>query len=503
MMNTRNNLISFQEPKLEFRYGQEEEDPRMGLSIYGPYDADLPSQPKGINYLLVGTEEGITQFKGFSPLFNSPVSYAPRDNHRLWYPYPGFELAFGSLFPESAVYETKLDTEKLLDSSRLYDPYSRAYAVVNQFLRGFTIQNKLDEKIDIAICIVPDEVFRNCRPESRVSQGTGEKTKKRDITSRKSGQTELFADNDFSKYNLSPDFRRQLKARAMKFGIPVQIIRESTLRPGDESKLGARGLTPLSDRLWNLATGIYYKAGGKPWKLQTAREGVCYIGIAFRRTGKEKNSRTACCAAQMFLNNGDGVVFLGEYGPWYSPSDKQFRLPQKSAKKLLEGVLSTYEELHGQPLQEIFLHSRSFISEEEYKGYMDACPEGVNLTGIRVRVDRFGPRLYRSGKMAILRGTFWKINRSSGLLWGSGFKAKIGTFDGWETPVPMRIDILYGDTEVERVAQDILGLTKLNFNACHLGDSEPVTVGFSDAIGEILISNPEIKDRRANFKYYI
>ena len=44
------------------------------------------------------------------------------------------------------------------------------------------------------------------------------------------------------------------------------------------------------------------------------------------------------------------------------------------------------------------------------------------------------------------------------------------------------------------MTQDIFGLTKLNDNACRLGDAEPVTVGFSDAVGEILIANPTVKD---------
>jgi hypothetical protein len=79
----------------------------------------------------------------------------------------------------------------------------------------------------------------------------------------------------------------------------------------------------------------------------------------------------------------------------------------------------------------------------------------------------------------------------------------LATYDGWETPVPLRIDVQYGDAAVERVAQDIFGLTKLNYNACRLGDAQPVTVGFSDAVGEILISNPTVQHRKPNFKFYI
>jgi len=264
---------------------------------------------------------------------------------------------------------------------------------------------------------------------------------------------------------------------------------------------GERGLTPLADRMWNLGTTLYYKCGGKPWRLVTAREGVCYIGIAFRRTNEDN---TACCAAQMFLNSGDGVVFLGQFGPWYSPATKQFHLSKDAAKSLLEGTLKTYADLEGKALTEVFLHSRSEISDEEFSGYQEACPPNVKLVGVRVHLSRFGPRLYRAdGKMPVLRGTFWRIDERSGFLWGSGFKPRVATYDGWEIPVPLRIDVQHGDAPIERVGQDIFGLTKLNYNACRLGDSEPVTVGFSDAVGEILVSNPHVTYRRPQFKYYI
>ena len=82
---------------------------------------------------------------------------------------------------------------------------------------------------------------------------------------------------------------------------------------------------------------------------------VCYIGIAFRKTDPSANSRTACCAAQMFLDSGDGVVFLGKSGAWYSADRKQFHLSEQAAEDLLAGVLKEYKALDGQPLTEIFL----------------------------------------------------------------------------------------------------------------------------------------------------
>lgn len=497
------SVIVFNEPDLEFRYGQRVKDPHDGLALFGPFHVDQSSQPGALTYIVLGSEEGLARFSLWSAAMNQPHTEVPKSNYRLWSPFPGFEATFSSKWPDNAVWSYPIDREDLIESSRLRDSHERAYSVVAHYLEGLEKTPKLDEKIGVAICVVPDEVWQNCRPESRVLNPVGAGLPKHQKKSRKAGQFELYDTFEPDQYQLSPDFRRQLKARSMEWGIPLQIVRESSLRLSNENPYGQRTLTPLPDRMWNMGTTLYYKCGGKPWRLVSAREGVCYIGIAFRRTDKSEKGRTACCAAQMFLNTGDGIVFLGEYGPWYSPNTDQFHLSGEAAQKLLAGVLKTYGDLGGKKLTEVFLHSRSTISEEEFRGYQKACPSGVKLVGVRVRTDRSGLRLYSTGRMPVIRGTFLKLGERSGLLWGSGFKPRLATYDGWETPAPMRIDVQHGEASIERVAQDILGLTKLNYNACRLGDAQPVTVKFSNAVGEILISNPTVSERRPNFKFYI
>jgi hypothetical protein len=56
---------------------------------------------------------------------------------------------------------------------------------------------------------------------------------------------------------------------------------------------------------------------GRPWKLNSIRQGVCYIGLVFKQDEKHSDPRTACCAAQMFLDSGDGVVFTDGQTPLY------------------------------------------------------------------------------------------------------------------------------------------------------------------------------------------
>lgn len=503
MKHEAEQLSILPEPELEFRFKQKLHDPHDGLALYGPYDGDAPSHPKSITYGVLGTSEGIAAFEQWSQAMNQPIIPGRDQDPRLWPPFPGFQAAFWAKWPTLPAWIYEIDGKRLLEACRNRDANKRAFDVVNEYLEGIRVAKKRDEAFNVMVCIVPDEVYKNCRPESKVIDGIGFSLSMMERKLRGKGQKDFFEEYEPEQYQLSVDFRRQLKARAMEYDVPLQIVRESTLRLELSDKHISRDLSPLSDRAWNLSTTLYYKSGGKPWRLSTAREGVCYIGIAFRRTGSSEKGSTACCAAQMFLDSGDGIVFLGEYGPWYSPENHQYHLSPQAARKLLTGVLTTYEELEGKRLTEIFLHSRSSISKEEFNGYRQACPNGVNVIGIRVRLERNGLSLFRQGAWPVMRGTFWKASERRAFLWGSGFKPRLGTYDGWEIPIPLRIDVEHGDADIGQVVMDIFGLTKLNYNACKLGDSQPVTIGFSDAVGEILVSNPSVRKRSPNFKFYI
>jgi hypothetical protein len=491
------------EPVLEFRYRQGLIDPRDGLTAFGPYDTDLPSHPQNVSLGVVATPNGLAALSTWHGALRGPIEVDSSLDSRLWPLFPGFEAAFHSSWPTAPTRTLEIDEQALSEGVAVKDGNKRVAAVVELYLDGIRRMRKSGDPLDVVVCVVPDAVWQACRPLSRVPHGEGYAPSAAVRRQRAAGQMDFFDNFDPRIYRYSLDFRRQLKARSMEYDLPIQIIRESTLRLGAELTFGDRRLTPLSDRAWNLSTALYYKAGGKPWRLTTAREGVCYIGIAYRLSDPSANSTSACCAAQMFLDTGDGIIFMGEFGPWYSPETRQFHLSPSSAKNLLEGVLKTYRDLEGKQLKEIFLHSRSGIGFDEFAGFQDACPAGVKLVGVRVRRWIGGFRLYREGTRPVLRGTYWKLTERSACLWGAGFKPRLATYDGSETPWPLKIDVQHGDADIDLVTQDILGLTKLNYNACRLGESEPITVGFSDAVGEILVSNPTVEHRQPQFKFYI
>jgi hypothetical protein len=53
------------------------------------------------------------------------------------------------------------------------------------------------------------------------------------------------------------------------------------------------------------------------------------------------------------------------------------------------------------------------------------------------------------------------------------------------------------------VLQDLMALTKLNYNSAGFSDGLPVTLRFADLVGEILTAGPEGVDARLPFRHYI
>ena len=220
-------LLNFREPDLEFRYNQHLPDPRHGLSLFGPFDSDLPSAPRHISYIVIGSNTGIGAFERWSAAMNRPT--VSTTNLQLWPPFPGYDAAFGSAWAKTPSWSYSIDDGALALANNVGERHERAFKVVDLYLEGLQQTEKLDESFQVAICVVPDAVWQNCRPKSYVYTPKEERISKRMLRARKQGQLELLSKFDPDEFKLSPDFRRQLKAGAMRFGIPIQILRESRL----------------------------------------------------------------------------------------------------------------------------------------------------------------------------------------------------------------------------------------------------------------------------------
>lgn len=501
-------LIKLSEPTLLFGHNQALEDPRDGLTLFGPLDAT--ANPYGIRYGVIGTKNGIRRFRNWVNKLQRPISNNPP--HIARPPFPGFEAIFGIPFSPQPALTIQIHDGDLKRAVYIDDRHQRVFNTVDIYAKKILETTRQeDEQIDIWFVIIPDEVYQYCRPQSSIPSSNQIKAKNRMSPKwgrRLQREPSLFKEDEENAipYQYEVNFHNQLKARLLADKIPTQIIRESTIAHQEIITKTGRPTRDLDKQLsaiaWNIATAAYYKVGGRPWKISKIRSGVCYIGLVFKRDEKHVDPQNACCAAQMFLDSGDGIVFKGAVGPWYNPKKGDFHLRKKDATELIRIALNSYEQKEGKPPSELFLHGRTWFNDEEWEGFKDAVTKKTNLVGIRIKGAN-DLKLYRKEKFPVLRGLAYVESDKNAYLWTKGFTPRLQNYIGREVPKPILIDVCRGEARIETVLNDIMALTKLNYNTCMFADGIPVTLRFADSIGEILTAGPIGNVPPLQFKYYI
>ena len=204
----------------------------------------------------------------------------------------------------------------------------------------------------------------------------------------------------------------------------------------------------------------------------------------------------------MFLSTGEGVVFKGAVGPWYSETDNTFHLRKDKAAELIDLVVKAYKDMHGQPPRELFIHGQIWFGADEWAGFSSTVPDGTKLVGVRIRRQN-EIKLFRYGSKPILRGTAIIVSDRMAYLWTAGFTPRLETYPGREVPNPLTVDIMKGDADIEQVLSDLMALTKLNFNSAGFSDGLPVTLPIGRSCRGNLTAGPNEATAPLPFKFYI
>ncbi len=496
-------LIRLTEPDLSFRFGGRMEDPRDGLTVFGPLDE---GSPYGIRVGLIGTSRGVASYRSWVRRVQGPISLATEVPARPM--FPGFQAVYGVPWDDDPVITLGVTDEEIGEAVYLRDPHQRVFKTVEIFASRIidSLQNE-EATPDLWFVVIPEEIYRYCRPRSSVESDkvieTGS-TMSRGLAIRLLTQASLFeSDHDEAEpYYYDVDFHHQLKARLLEHRAPTQVIREQTLERGSTAPEDDGAAATQLAIAWNLTSSSFYKVGGRPWKAASVRDGVCYVGLVFKEEHASPDSRSACCAAQMFVDSGDGFVFRGAVGPWRTKRRGEFHLSQEAAYELLSTAIKTYARERGAPPRELFIHGRVRFRDEEWEGFLAAAGNSTRVSGVRIR-EASDLRLFRMGSYPILRGLAYLSSDSSAYLWTRGYTPRLQTYPGREVPRPLLVDVCRGDFDLPTVLGDVMALTKLNYNACMHSDGMPVTLRFADAVGEILTAGPIASDPPLPFKHYI
>jgi hypothetical protein len=502
------------EPALEFGHGQKTAHPKDGLFLYGPHGRT--NKAHDIRLGLIGTSAGIAHFKNWAKRLHGRIDVPPpkkgeKANRLHLANFPGLVELFGISFDSDACAAYPLNERDIDAATRILNLHEAVAKVVKLYVERALKHMRNDERaIDVWVLVVPEIISERCRPQAKrsgLSMELGDFAKKQKARSELPLLADVIDQEAEDIFEDVPDFHRQVKAAFLTIG-PSQILRETTLAPEaflNKAGYPQRKMQDPATIAWNFATGLYYKTEPRPpWKLATVRPRVCYVGLVYKNLPNDPNGHV-CCAAQMFLNEGDGVVFRGANGPWKT-GDDEYHLDGAAAKTLLATVLETYSESHGGPPQELFIHGQASFNNEEWRAFEEAAPKDTNVVGVRIRTTGGETKLFRDGDYPVLRGTAMQLDLRNAYLWTTGYLPQLDTYIGPETPNPLFITVLRAKNampKLDTVLVDIMGLTKINYNSCNFNDGLPVTVRFAKMVGEVLVMGSAKGAQRQPFKYYV
>lgn len=307
------------------------------------------------------------------------------------------------------------------------------------------------------------------------------------------------------------NFRRYLKARliGLKDSIPVQIVLEETINGKKKS------LQDLTMQAWNFCTATYYKNNGTPWTLSLKDKNTCFIGISFHKVLNTEETYMKASIAQAFNYEGKGIIFVGKKFKW-DGNETQTKAPHLTyeySKSLMVDVLNQYKDFNKLLPNRVVIHkttdywnSIDHADYAEVEGLKDGIKAvlGEEITIDLVTIKSSDFKLLRDqGKYPVIRGTLLTLDAATATLYTTGYIPIYETFPGVHIPRPLEVSIYEGETSVKKVCQEILSLTKLNFNNCNYYDSLPITLRFAQKVGEIIQYMDENSNPPNKYFYYM
>lgn len=461
----------FDEPLLEFGSQHYHPDPRLGLFEAGPLQMPLGDV---IRIAVVGSAKTVEDAREFLQAAAAGFAGKSEKHPNLHPPFPGL----GNQNPFRCRFE-------IPDGAIAAIPQARIERIRKEPHHGKAVEMAVDEIIkqlqaidegssrpDVAIVALPVELIERVWNAKVDSDATVER--------------------EDSSGSDAPNFRGMLKAKAMHFRFPIQIVWEDVLDeraviPLKIKESSARQIQDQAGRTWNLLTTLYYKGSGRvPWR-RAPQEGefsACYIGVSFYREAGGQQVFTS--AAQMFDERGRGFILKGKGAQTESRGRHPF-LTTDDAKSLIADALAAYKKHHMNYPARVIVLKTSRFRDEEAAGIFEALDEvGTELRDLVWVQESSFVKVFRDGNYPVMRGTFVELD-GKGLLYTNGSIPYYGTYPGIYDPKPLLIcPYKTSDSTVAQVANEIFGLTKINWNSTQMNQKLPIPIRAARKVGEVL-----------------
>lgn len=489
------------EPKLAFGLGKTGFEPRHSLARLGPADGGRIHE---VRLALVGPAEDVAAAKPWLNRLNSFMA-AREGNSKRYRDWPGAPSALGVRFIVEDRFIRTLDQGRLsltIQKGLERDGFEDLLELFDGRIRGLLGDGSPD---CIMICLPED--IADLRVENPGLSAEERRALEQLRAEEESDQLGLFhptpdelkAAEDLRMQAddlLFRTFYRALKARGQNHlnPVPLQVIRRDTIdRPDDKGHSHAT-------RAWNIATSLYYKAGGLPWRPAELPDNTCFVGVSFHHLKKRTGSLVYASVAQAFSTDVEPFTLKGATIDHNQRQDREPYLRSEQASALLREVIDQYEARAGMLPSRIVVHKTTTYHDLEVRGFRDAARGRVpNCDLIWLRSTPF--RLVRKGLQEPWRGTLCTVG-SEHYLFTSGFVPWWNEYPGPHIPAPIQIGSA-GETDIRQRATEILTLSKMNWNNTEGISRYPITISFAKRVGQLMTELAENQVPNPSYRFHM
>jgi len=300
--------------------------------------------------------------------------------------------------------------------------------------------------------------------------------------------------------SVSLDLHDHVKAYCAQRGIRTQLLRERTLDKQHQCEV-----------LWWLAHALYVKSLRTPFLLETADRDTVFVGIGYGFS-KIGSAGLVLGCSHIYDAAGQGMRYqlsriqspIWRHKNPYLSRDDAIRVGLQTRQLFHE----TYQDLP----RRVVIHKRTPFLRSEREGLAHALKGVKELEMLTVEYeDGWRFIAYNKWRKAadafpVLRGTVLLLEPHQFFLWVHGTTRGLveenkSYYQGKSRiPVPLKITRFAGHGAIERVATEIIGLSKMDWNSYDLYSQMPATLESSAAIARVgqLLSRfgPETYDYR-------
>ncbi|MBX2933849.1 MAG: hypothetical protein KF825_06365 [Ferruginibacter sp.] len=480
-------LRYIEEPSLQFGSNQHV-CPKGGIVSYNPFDINNV-RPEKIVLGLVGKSESVDLVADWVKSCKYEIEgKKPKKGKRIITNlFPGFcgfnkNSGFKSEVAFDDTYLRKINNSDIEDILKKNDSLEKVIELIADLYLAEIKYLSKNKSPDVILCVITEDLVKHL-VEATFEPQTDEEL----IISK-----EEIEDDVTEK---EKNFRRYLKAKAMQYNIPIQIVRDRIANPTAE-------MQDPATIAWNFFTALYYKSSGTPWALirKDMSETTCYAGISFYKSRDKKTTQTSI--AQIFNELGKGVILRGE--EIVKPKNDNIpHLKEEQAFNLLDLSLKEYHDAVKQTPKRLVLHKTSNFNEAEIEGFKQAAKKYFIHQVDLVTIIDSDFRLYRENSYPPLRGTQLSFSDKHHLLYTRGSVPYFETYTGKYIPSPVEVRLYEHDESPNLICDEILALTKMNWNNTQFDRRLPITIECARRVGEILKYLDEGDEMALRYSFYM